>query len=166
MNKKYLITLVAGLALAGCASHGSHNEAAAPAPVDTTMNSNASQSNELGAEAALEAELAHNNKVYFTFDSSDIDTAGTATIQNFAKFLVAHPTAKIHLAGNTDERGSREYNLGLGERRDNAVASALQAQGVSKDQISATSYGKERPVCHEHSEDCWHLNRRVDITRQ
>ena len=71
--------------------------------------------------------------------------------------------AAIRLEGNTDERGTREYNLGLGERRGNAVSSALQAAGGSASQLNVVSYGKEKPVCREHNEDCWSKNRRVEI---
>ena len=69
----------------------------------------------------------------------------------------------MNLEGNADERGSREYNLGLGERRGNAVSSAIQAQGGSGSQISVVSYGEERPVCTDSNEDCWARNRRVEI---
>ena len=69
----------------------------------------------------------------------------------------------MNLEGNADERGSREYNIGLGERRGNAVSSAVQANGGSGSQITVVSYGEERPVCTESSEDCWAKNRRVEI---
>ena len=69
----------------------------------------------------------------------------------------------MRLEGNTDERGSREYNLGLGERRGNAVQSALSAAGASSSQLNVVSYGEERPVCRQHDEACWSKNRRVEI---
>ena len=69
----------------------------------------------------------------------------------------------MSLEGNADERGSREYNLGLGERRGNAVNSALQANGGSGSQITVVSYGEERPTCNDSNEDCWAKNRRVEI---
>jgi peptidoglycan-associated lipoprotein len=67
------------------------------------------------------------------------------------------------LEGNTDERGSREYNMGLGERRGNAVSSALQANGGAASQLNVVSYGEERPTCTDSNEDCWGKNRRVEI---
>jgi len=67
------------------------------------------------------------------------------------------------LQGNADERGTREYNLGLGERRSNAVSGALGAAGASTAQLNVVSYGEERPVCKDHSEDCWQKNRRVEV---
>ena len=69
----------------------------------------------------------------------------------------------MNLEGHADERGSREYNMGLAERRGNAVSSALQANGGSGSQISVISYGEERPACTDSSEDCWAKNRRVEI---
>ena len=80
-----------------------------------------------------------------------------------AKYLRDRPSSRMTLEGNADERGSREYNLGLGERRGNAVSSALQANGGSGAQITVTSYGEERPTCTESNEDCWAKNRRVEI---
>jgi peptidoglycan-associated lipoprotein len=69
----------------------------------------------------------------------------------------------MNLEGNADERGSREYNLGLGERRGNGVSSALQANGGSASQLTVVSYGEERPVCTQSDESCWSQNRRVEI---
>ncbi len=80
-----------------------------------------------------------------------------------AKYLRDRPSARLRLEGNADERGSREYNLGLGERRGNAVSSALQANGGSGSQLSVVSYGEERPVCNESGEGCWSQNRRVEL---
>ena len=80
-----------------------------------------------------------------------------------AKYLRDRPSSRMTLEGNADERGSREYNLGLGERRGNAVSSALQANGGSGGQITVVSYGEERPTCTDSTEDCWAKNRRVEI---
>ena len=80
-----------------------------------------------------------------------------------AAYLRQFPDARVRLEGNTDERGSREYNLGLGERRGNAVQSALSAAGASSSQLNVVSYGEERPVCRQHDEACWSKNRRVEI---
>ena len=101
--------------------------------------------------------------VYFDFDKDAVRPEFQAAMACHAKYLRDRPTARMTLEGNTDERGTREYNLGLGERRGNAVASALEAAGASSDQIKVVSYGEERPVCREHNESCWHQNRRVNI---
>jgi len=80
-----------------------------------------------------------------------------------AAYLKQFRGARVTLEGNADERGTREYNMGLGERRGNAVQSAVGAAGASSSQLNVVSYGEERPVCKDHSEGCWQKNRRVEI---
>ena len=104
-----------------------------------------------------------NRVVYFDFDQATIRPEFQAAMACHAKYLRDRPSSRMNLEGNADERGSREYNLGLGERRGNAVSSALQANGGSAGQISVISYGEERPVCTQSTEDCWARNRRVEI---
>jgi peptidoglycan-associated lipoprotein len=101
--------------------------------------------------------------VYFDFDKDAVRPEFQAAMACHAKYLRDRPTARMTLEGNTDERGSRDYNLGLGERRGNSVSSALQANGGSGSQVTVVSYGEERPTCTESSEDCWGKNRRVEI---
>jgi peptidoglycan-associated lipoprotein len=101
--------------------------------------------------------------VYFDFDQDALRPEFQAAMACHAKYLRDRPSARMSLEGNTDERGSREYNLGLGERRGNAVSSALQANGGSGSQITVVSYGEERPTCNDSNEDCWAKNRRVEI---
>jgi peptidoglycan-associated lipoprotein len=101
--------------------------------------------------------------VYFDFDSSTVHDEDRAIIQAHANYLAQHPTVKVTLEGHTDERGSREYNIGLGERRANAVAEMMKLMGVSAQQINTVSYGEERPAALGHDESAWHLNRRVEI---
>jgi peptidoglycan-associated lipoprotein len=101
--------------------------------------------------------------VYFDFDKTDIKSQFQAAIGCHAAYLRQFPGARVTLEGNADERGTREYNLGLGERRGNSVSSALGAAGASTSQLNVVSYGEERPVCKEHGEDCWQKNRRVEI---
>jgi peptidoglycan-associated lipoprotein len=101
--------------------------------------------------------------VYFAFDSSEITGDGMALVSAHAHYLVAHPTLHVRLEGNTDERGSREYNIGLGERRAQAVRRAMLLQGVAEAQLSTVSYGAERPAVDGHDEAAWSKNRRVVI---
>ena len=101
--------------------------------------------------------------VYFDFDQDALRPEFQAAMACHAKYLRDRPSSRMTLEGNADERGSREYNLGLGERRGNAVSSALQANGGSGSQITVVSYGEERPTCTASSEDCWAKNRRVEI---
>ncbi len=101
--------------------------------------------------------------VYFDFDKAEIRAEAQAILACHGKYLTDRPSAAMTLEGHADERGSREYNLGLGERRGNAVSSALQANGGSASQLNVVSYGEERPTCADSSEDCWGKNRRVEI---
>lgn len=101
--------------------------------------------------------------VYFDLDQDALRPEFQAAVACHAKYLRDRPSSRMTLEGNADERGSREYNLGLGERRGNAVSSAVQANGGSGGQITVVSYGEERPTCTESSEDCWAKNRRVEI---
>jgi peptidoglycan-associated lipoprotein len=109
------------------------------------------------------ADLLSKKVVYFDYDSSTINDEDRAIIQAHANYLSQHPDTKVTLEGNTDERGTREYNIGLGDRRANAVKQMMLLMGVSAQQISTVSYGEERPAALGHDESAWHLNRRVEI---
>ena len=101
--------------------------------------------------------------VYFDFDRAEIRGEAQEILRCHAKYLNDNATSRMTLEGHADERGSREYNLGLGERRGNAVSGALQGAGGSAGQITVVSYGEERPVCNDSTEPCWQQNRRVEI---
>ncbi len=100
---------------------------------------------------------------YFDFDKSDIRPDAQQTLTADAEFFKAHPGIKFTIEGHCDERGSEEYNLGLGDKRANAAKNFLVNLGVSADRISTISYGKSRPVCTESNEDCWQKNRRAHL---
>lgn len=101
--------------------------------------------------------------VYFDLDRDALRPEFQALVGCHAKYLRDRPSSRMTLEGHADERGSREYNLGLGERRGNSVSSAVQANGGSGSQQTVVSYGEERPVCTASNEDCWAKNRRVEI---
>lgn len=101
--------------------------------------------------------------VYFDFDQSRIKQEYRDIIAAHATYLGANGGARITLEGHADERGTREYNLGLGERRGNAVSDLVDAQGASASQLSVVSYGEERPANNCSAERCWGQNRRVEI---
>jgi peptidoglycan-associated lipoprotein len=101
--------------------------------------------------------------VYFDFDQDALKPEFAAIMACHGKYLRDRPSARVTLEGNADERGTREYNLGLGERRGFSVSSALQGNGGSGSQLSVVSYGEERPTCNDSSESCWSQNRRVEI---
>ena len=103
--------------------------------------------------------------VYFSYDSAEMDAAGQRVIEQFADYLNARASAKVRLEGHTDARGSREYNIGLGERRAETVRNALLGRGVKETQISLLSYGEERPVDPRQAEDAYARNRRVEFIK-
>ncbi len=101
--------------------------------------------------------------IYFDYNSSAIPDKFTSMLEAHAAFLKAHKDIKIVLQGNTDERGSREYNLALGQRRAESVFQALNLLGVPQKQMEAISFGEEKPVALGHDEAAWKLNRRTVI---
>ena len=102
--------------------------------------------------------------IYFDFDQSELRAEYADVLQAHASNLAADPRASIRLEGHADERGSREYNIGLGERRSQAVRRLLLIQGASPDQISTVSFGEERPAAFGSDEESYQLNRRVEIS--
>lgn len=108
-------------------------------------------------------ELLSKRLLYFAFDSDALRGDDEAIVAAHAKYLVSNPGVKVRLEGHTDERGSREYNIGLGERRAQAVRRALMLQGVGEQQISTVSFGEERPAVLGDDETAWAQNRRVEI---
>ena len=104
--------------------------------------------------------------IYFDFDKSEIRPEYAEIISSNARNLTSHPGLKVKLEGNTDERGTREYNIGLGERRAQAVRRALMLQGVSASQVSTVSFGAERPAVEGDDESAWAKNRRVELVYQ
>jgi len=97
---------------------------------------------------------------YFDYDKADIRPDARVALSTTADFLKRHPSIKATIEGHCDERGSTEYNLGLGVRRATAVMQYLVSLGVSADRLNIVSFGKEKPFCNEHNEACWQQNRR------
>lgn len=100
------------------------------------------------------------DRVYFDTDRYDVRPEGMATLQRQAQFLAQHPQYTVRVEGHCDERGTREYNLALGDRRANAVREALVSLGVDRGRLSTISYGKDRPECAESDDNCWRINRK------
>jgi peptidoglycan-associated lipoprotein len=101
--------------------------------------------------------------IYFDFDKSEIKPEYADIVRRSAQTLTERPGLKVKLEGNTDERGTREYNIGLGERRAQAVRRALMLQGVAETQITTVSFGAERPAAEGDDESAWSQNRRVEV---
>ncbi len=107
--------------------------------------------------------LREQNTVYFDFDSSDIRRESREVLEAHAKYLSENSGVSVVLEGHTDERGSKEYNMALGERRAESVERFLNVNDVSSDAIETVSYGEERPAVDESNEEAWAQNRRVEI---
>lgn len=101
--------------------------------------------------------------IYFAFDSYDVSSQYLPYVEAHARWLQAHPDVSIVIQGNTDERGGREYNLALGQKRSEAVKQRMMLLGVPGDRIEAISFGKEKPVATGSTEEAWAQNRRADI---
>jgi peptidoglycan-associated lipoprotein len=174
MNKTVLILIaVLGVSLAaGCSSKkprpgATSTNSAVPSDESQTAGADAASAGVVGGTGAGVAGPSgaqlQNRTIYFEFDSSEIKAEYTAVITAHARYLATNPSIRVRLEGNTDERGSREYNIGLGERRAQSVRRALTLQGVTDAQITTVSYGEERPAVTGHTEEAWARNRRVDI---
>lgn len=101
--------------------------------------------------------------IYFAFDSSEVAEQDRALVAAHAAFLAANSQVQVSIEGHGDERGSREYNVGLGDHRAQSVRRMLEFQGVAPAQISTVSYGEEKPAVEGHDESAWSLNRRVEL---
>ncbi|UTW01440.1 peptidoglycan-associated lipoprotein Pal [Marinomonas rhizomae] len=100
---------------------------------------------------------------YFDFDKSIVRPESREALAKHAEYLVSHPDARVVLEGHADERGTREYNMALGERRAKAISRYLTIQGVAASQIETVSFGEEVPVAFGHDSNAWQLNRRVEV---
>ena len=165
---KFALPLVLIASLAACASQQTQ-KSAAPAPVSAPKPVASPQVRPAPASAVAMNPLndPHNilyqRSVYFDFDKSDIKAEFKPLIEAHAKYLRAHAGAKITVQGNTDERGSTEYNIALGQRRADAVVNMMKLLGVPAKQMEAVSFGKEKPKALGHDEAAWAQNRRSDI---
>lgn len=117
-----------------------------------------------GAGDAAAYLNAGEDTYYFAFDSDTLEAGAHDSLEANIAYLKANSGAKVRLAGNCDDRGSREYNYSLGQRRAHSVSEYLRSRGVSSSQIETVSYGKDRPVCNDDDNACWSKNRRVDLT--
>jgi peptidoglycan-associated lipoprotein len=153
-----LLSLLAALVLAaGCA--GEATEATSP-----TAGQGSAQQAAAGAPApGTVAEFVEvvGDRVFFGFDRSDLSPDARATLDRQAQWLQEYPDVRVQIEGHADERGTRNYNLALGDRRATAVRNYLVALGVDADRITTISYGEERPVALGSNEDAWAQNRRA-----
>lgn len=170
------------LVLAGCASTPIQTANTAPVEDKSTVPSIPSAlsggSNENGSYPAVKpgqnknldtailrdpSSLLSKRSFYYDLDSFIIKDEYKPIIKTHANYLIKHPEAKLIIQGNTDERGSREYNLSLGQKRAEGIKQAFKLLGVSDNQIEAVSFGEEKPKNPESSEEAWAENRRSDL---
>jgi peptidoglycan-associated lipoprotein len=171
MRRKLWILLALFLVLPGllgtvsCAKKTITKEEPAPAPAPAPAPPPPPPPADDSAERALEAakNQFQSENVYFAFDKSALDDIAQATLKGKAEFLKANPDIYFTIEGHTDERGTNEYNLALGDRRADSAKSFLIDLGVAAYRISTVSYGEERPVCMEQTEECWAKNRRAQF---
>ena len=126
-----------------------------------SSSSSASSSAAAGTDSAADKLASIGNTVYFSYDSAALDGNSQATLYRQAAFLNGNPSLTVTIEGHCDERGTREYNLALGERRAAAARDYLLAQGVDPARIKVISYGKERPALAGSNEESWAKNRRA-----
>ncbi len=181
MIKKFLLLLFLGLFVAACTTTPEQDQG--PRVVDKTGGADVADDGAASAETGSEAQafgaegdqatdmtvlndpesLLSVRIIYFDYDSSTVLAQFEEIIQAHAGFLQANPGVVTTLEGHADERGSREYNLALGERRALAVKQQLVVLGASPEQVRTVSYGEERPADAGHDEQAWSLNRRVEF---
>jgi peptidoglycan-associated lipoprotein len=167
-----LLAAVLVLALAaGCSSKPTKDGAAAEgAPVEGRSGAEAASTMGVSGQGTWSGSALDDpssplstRTIYFEFDSSVISSEYLPILRAHAEYLATNPSARVTLEGHGDERGTREYNLALGERRAWAVQQFVMAEGVSSAQVEVLSYGEERPVDPGQGETAWSRNRRVEI---
>ena len=170
MNKIVIaLTAASALALSACAKKAP--EELPPAPQSSTTPTPTAPLPPSGPVAGTQPHfvqaMAGRDTIYFDTDRYNVDSADAATLQSQAQWLARNPAARVTIEGHADERGTRDYNLALGERRANAAKTYLIGLGVGAERIATVSYGKERPVALGSDESSWARNRRaVTVTVQ
>lgn len=181
MNKRLIGVVVLAVFLTACAGKKVKEEPA-PAVEDKSPVTKVEPSappastgmEESASSAAAKTEVVGNpltdpnnilskRSVYFDYDKDEVKAEYRPLVEAHAKYLQQNPKARLMIQGNADERGSREYNLALGQRRAAAVKSAMNVYGASDNQIETVSYGEEKQRCADRTEACWAENRRADI---
>lgn len=148
--------VAAVLLLTGCSS----------VELDESVKQGTTQGEAAAGRSGAGLSGVNEHSVYFAFDSYTIDAKYLPVIEANARRMIANSKANIVIEGNTDSRGSREYNLALGQKRSEAVKQRLQLLGVSSARIEAVSFGREKPVAQGETEEAWAQNRRADIVNR
>jgi peptidoglycan-associated lipoprotein len=165
MNTKLatVLLLASATALGACAKKAP--EALPPPPASTGTGETAAPTTPMGAQVGSQDHFRNavngQTVIYFDLDRFNISTTSAATLQAQAQYFAQYPQLTFTIEGHADERGTREYNLALGERRANAAKNYLTSLGIAANRISVVSYGKERPVALGSNEESWAQNRRA-----
>ena len=155
-----MAAVVALVVLAGCTTKPAATTEAPPAGAPPVGETSPSVESNIIPGSAQDLRVNVGDTVHFDYDRYDIHDRDRAILQRQAAWLQKYPQVRVSIEGHCDERGTREYNLALGARRANAVKEYLVSLGVSSARVDTISYGKERPICTESTEDCWAQNRR------
>ena len=168
LSRVILVLLVA--AMAACSSTGDKQEGAVSIEdKGTSADGSAVSSGAAGSSSFSNYSLDDPNSplaqrvIYFEYDSAEITMDGQDLLAHHAGYLVANPTVYVTLEGHTDERGSREYNIALGDLRALSVQRVLELNGVAPEQVTVVSYGEEKSAADGNSDAAWRLNRRVEL---
>jgi peptidoglycan-associated lipoprotein len=132
-------------------------------PGDSTATNPVTTDNLSGDELTRPGSVLAQRSIYFEYDKFDIQDKYKPIVEAHARYLISHPGRKILIQGNCDERGSREYNVALGQKRADAIKRALLLLGAKETQIEAVSLGEEKPKALGHDEESWAQNRRGDV---
>lgn len=172
LNKmvKILTVVVGGIMLGACGTTGETRSDDAGAGGVVVEDRSGAQSTGYAGQRSFTRESLDDpssplsrRTIYFEYNMSEVDADGKDALENHAAFMAAYPDVSVVLEGHADERGSREYNIALGERRAQAVRRLLLFQGVSDKQVETISYGEERPALLGHDDTSWQQNRRVEL---
>lgn len=171
MKKTLVVLMTLAAVLVGCKSDDAIQD---PAPIDNIAGGGGGTTNPPGGGTGFSDDPMKNPKhkdyallqqktIYFDYDSDAIKQEYVPVVEAHARYLSGRPQAKLLVQGNADDRGSREYNLALGQRRADAIKSRLSLLGARGDQVESVSLGEEKPACSEPTESCYGQNRRGDL---
>jgi peptidoglycan-associated lipoprotein len=135
-------------------------------PVDKSTTKGLADKSFAGSALKDPNNILSKRSILFDYDSNLVKDEYKPIVTAHARYLQQNPSAKMRIEGNADDRGSREYNLALGQRRSDAVKQMMQLLGAKAEQIETVSFGEEKPKCTEQTESCWSQNRRGDIAYQ
>ena len=162
MNRS-VIALFAALCLGACAHKSTAKNDSANGGTMTAVGSTGNKAAATDPNSGDDLSSCGQVRVFFPLNSDQIPAETATSLEKSAKCLKADHALHVTIEGNADERGTEEYNLALGDRRATAVAKYLERLGTSQAQLKTVSYGKEKPLCVEHDEECWTKNRRADL---